>query len=129
MSHNSYSYTDEVNIEALKGLNIVEVRGLEQYSDEVVLFFDNGMKAVFYHMQDCCESVRLEDFNLQGELTGPIYEAYESVSDKGEQDYEHETWTFYRLATMNGTLFMRWVGSSNGYYGEGVDIAYVKMEG
>ena len=76
-------------------------------------------------MQDCCERVRLEDFNVQGELRGPIYEAYESVGDKGEVDYEHETWTFYRLATMQGSLFMRWVGSSNGYYGEGVDVVYV----
>jgi hypothetical protein len=125
----SYPYDNQVEAEALKGKDIVSVDGLQQYSDAVKLHFGDGTMAVFYHEQDCCENVQLEDFNVTGELVGPIYNAYESSDRKETNDYgDGETWTFYKVETMRGSLFMRWVGSSNGYYSEAVDIVLVKDE-
>jgi hypothetical protein len=101
------------------------------YKDELVFEFTDGSKCMFYHSQDCCESVQIEDVNGSwSDLIGhPLLVAEERVSrekPKGvETDpwAESETWTFYTFRSIGGSVDVRWYGNSNGYYSESVDFA------
>lgn len=110
-------------------------------ADKNNVYFEASDGRVFSmtHHQDCCESVSVEDIcgDLQDLVGSPILEA-EEVSNSGH-DYddpvvdppydncESWTWTFYKLATNKGSVTIRWLGTSNGYYSEGVD--FVLLEG
>ena len=111
------------------GSVIVSVDGLKEGSDRVVLNFADGGELVFYHEQDCCESVSLSDYELFGEITGKVI-SFDCISEEaGEEAGESGTWTFYHLRTQNGVVTMRWLGASNGYYSERVDMDYFDPNG
>lgn len=93
---------------------------------ECIVFEDeDGSIYKMEHSQDCCESVSIEDINGNlNDLVGtPIVSAYEATntSNLPHRD-EDEMWTFYRISTINGTVVIRWYGSSNGYYSVDVNI-------
>jgi len=98
--------------------------------DEVIFELADGRSFRLYHEQDCCESVNIEeidgtiDENVLVDLVGPVVLATEESKDD-ENASESGTWTFYRIGTVKGTVVMRWLGSSNGYYSEGVSFAEV----
>jgi hypothetical protein len=112
------------NVNELVGKTCVSI---ENHGNERLIFVtDNGEEYVMQHIQDCCESVRIED--IVGELKDlvgtPITKAEEMVNSGTDNDGTH-TWTFYHLATVNGYVTIRWYGESNGYYSESVDFEKV----
>lgn len=90
-----------------------------------------------YHEDDCCESVIIED--IVGDLSDlegtPILKAEvrtsakETPIDPEEYIDDSNTWTFFELATIKGSVTIRWWGSSNGYYSEDVDIKEFSKDG
>jgi len=88
----------------------------------------NGERFMFAHSQDCCESVDINDIvgDLQDLMDSPLLLAEEvqgeTPVDFDEGDHESVTWTFYKFATRKGYVDVRWLGESNGYYSEGVDL-------
>ncbi len=125
-----YYWDKGVEMSELVDKTIKEITGLEKGSDEVRIFTECGQEYLFYHSQDCCESVDLNDFDGDaGDLIGAtIVSAEEVSSDEDEQPAEYSescTWTFYKIETDKGGIWMRWLGESNGYYSEGVDFVWV----
>lgn len=96
--------------------------------DEMVFLTSDGEQYQMYHSQDCCESVAIDDIcGDLGDLIGtPIVRAEERSTNENPPGVPHEgyqdsfTWTFYELATVKGSVTIRWYGSSNGYYSERV---------
>ena len=87
----------------------------------------DGETFLFSHYQDCCESVRIEDVcgDIQDLVGEPILMAEEVSGETPAQDedsWDHQTWTFYKFATRKGYVDVRWLGESNGYYSERVDM-------
>lgn len=97
--------------------------------DEIVFESVEGKMWRLYHSQDCCEQVYVEDVagDLE-DLVGSEIIFAEEVGNEPEpvvtRDYqpESETWTFYKLGTIKGSVTIRWYGSSNGYYSERVSF-------
>lgn len=93
--------------------------------DELVFVRDDGKVFRFYHSYYCCESVTIEDIcgDLKDLVGSPLLIAEEcDYAPPEPTGAESETWTFYKFSTIRGSVTVRWYGTSNGYYSEGVDF-------
>jgi hypothetical protein len=114
----------EVKISDLLGKTMVRVENNGTY--ELSFTADTQEQWIFYHNQDCCENVSIDDIvgDLSDLVGSPLLMAEEvSEGDKKDGD-ESGTWTFYKFATVKGYVTVKWYGSSNGYYSERVDLRY-----
>lgn len=97
--------------------------------DQCELLFENEQgRYVFYHRQDCCETVWIEEIvgDLEDLVGHPLFLAEEVSGYVGPEPdgVESYTWTFYKFGTPMGRVTVRWLGQSNGYYSESVDLVY-----
>ena len=97
--------------------------------DGETMVFENATERFrFFHYQDCCESVVIDD--IVGDLSDLVGEPLlmaEEVSGEAPVEFDemrHECveWTFYKFATRRGYVDVRWMGESNGYYSTSVSF-------
>lgn len=113
--------------EDLKGRILCKVVNINDEELHFHLTEDHYLK--MFHRQDCCESVEIEDIvgDLDDLVNTPILLAEEvtNYDEEPKGSYESYTWTYYKLRTLKGSVDIRWYGSSNGYYSEGVNIEVI----
>lgn len=125
------AYNDRCEVGELLGKTLTEVKQLG--SDELRFTTTEGEVFNMFHDQDCCEDVNIDDIvgDLENLVGSPILQAEESsnvpTEAKNDGGYTDEsfTWTFYNFATAKGYVTVKWYGSSNGYYSEGVNFEKV----
>ena len=97
---------------------------------ETMTFANDKERFTFFHYQDCCESVYIESVvgdlsDLEGEPLLIAEEVSGEIPEAKEDEYiDSRTWTFYKFATRKGYVDVRWLGESNGYYSESVDLEH-----
>ncbi len=129
------SYNDRVDFNTIIGKTFTEIKGMEAASEQIDFKCSDGSIYRMLHYSDCCEEVHLEDVcgNVEDLLNTPITQAEEASSaNEGTKPSEFSdswTWTFYRIATAKGSVQLRWLGESNGYYSESVDFEKINQEG
>lgn len=95
-------------------------------TDVLVFKFSDETSCKFYHEQDCCESVDIEDVNGNWpDLYGSPLLVAEERTNSNNTEYGSETYTFYCFRGIGGSVDVRWHGESNGWYSESVDFAWI----
>lgn len=115
-------------ISDLFGKTLTNIEG-KVGSEEITFYVDDGSVYRMMHLQDCCESVLVEDIcgDLDDLIGSPILCAYEESNYKGPDcSADSYTWTFYVLGTERGRVTIRWLGESNGYYSE--EVSFCKIQ-
>jgi hypothetical protein len=121
---------DEVPFKTLVGKTPTKIT-VDPEKTEILFVMSDGTQYMMYHMQDCCESVYIEDIcgDLQRLIGHEIEIAEESSSSEfppaKEMGDESFTWTFYKLVGNWEYVTIRWYGSSTGYYGESAELVWV----
>jgi len=119
----------DVEFSDLVGNTLVSVeQGSARDGDALEFTTTGGDRYVMWHRQSCCEDVNLNEIVGElGDLVGARIESAEETSNSGDVVGDEfgstETWTFYTIRTIKGTVMLRWYGSSNGYYSESVSFA------
>jgi len=90
-----------------------------------LIFENEKAQYVFSHLQDWCESVYVDE--VIGDLSDLenlplLVSRLDTNSDDTNLNGGSYTWTFYSFATFKGYVTVRFLGTSNGYYSEEVDI-------
>ena len=124
---NLRSHKYEVNFSELKGKVFSDIKGLSEDSEIVGFYIGDKLAFVLTHLQECCESVFIEDVCGDiNDIIGSEILMAEEASNNGRgslSEYDESyTWTFYKLATIKGYVNIRWYGTSNGYYSESVSL-------
>lgn len=113
-----------VEVKDFIGLTFVSIK-VNKIETEILFKDTSGRKFLMFHSQDCCEAVYIKDVagDWNDLLGTPIVEAREETRNATREEVPDEgTWTFYVFRTIKGTVNVSWLGESNGYYSESVDL-------
>lgn len=109
-----------ISIDELVGQTIVSIT-IDKESTFIYFRTDTGRLYQMFHAQDCCEDVYIE--SIAGDIDNLIGTPILFAEETSKEIDSYEAWTFYKISTIKGNVTIRWIGTSNGYYGMEVDFA------
>ena len=115
-------------MQKLKELTNLIVDSIDDTGHEIVIKTQCDRTFVLYHDQDCCESVYIYDTkgnlnDLVGKQLKEVDWHYPELSDTDlDEPCDSYTLTDIVFITDDMTVISRWIGESNGYYSESVDL-------
>lgn len=125
-------FTRESKMEKMQNMVGKTVTHIDMGNYDLMISCDDGSRYHFYHEQDCCESVNLVDSlgdpqSLVGyRLVMVDHEETGERPSEIDMDWNepYDCWTITKLkfVTDKDTVIVRWIGESNGYYSERVDL-------
>ncbi len=108
---------------------VLDKIGLSEDKREMLFHFADGdiFRMCNLISRICFVDVWCEEIigDLDDLIGSPLTMAEEvSNVDHAQNDYNEgsHTWTFYKFSTAKGYVTLRWLGTSNGFYSEDVDI-------
>jgi len=116
-----------VDFDALVG-EVLEAIDVDKEKDQILFTTRSGRQFLIHHEQDCCETVEIvgQDGCFLKLVGKPIVEAREIAIDTSDDDNSDSQTTTTLVFRVDGeTVISRWVGDSNGYYSESVDISEI----
>jgi hypothetical protein len=103
-----------------------------EYRETITFIEKDGSRWKMGHPQDCCEDVYIESIDgtlrhLLGEII-TMAEVFTHTEKENDSCDESQTWSFYKFGTRLGSVTIRWVGRSNGYYSEEVEFKKYRIK-
>jgi hypothetical protein len=104
---------------------------VDRQENQILLTMQSGKRYKIYHDQDCCEDVKIDETQEgDGDLVTLVGNRIDEVKLEEESDQEPrpseyaDSWTRTKITFRinSETVVSRWIGESNGYYSESVDI-------
>ena len=114
----------QVEFSALVG-EVLDAVDIDREKDQILLTTRSGRNFLVYHKQNCCETVAIsgQDGSFDKLIGKPIVEARDITVDTSEEAAgSSQTTTILVFRVDDQTVISRWIGDSNGYYSESVDI-------
>lgn len=110
--------------ETLSSIDVLDDKSMKE-QHQILLTTCSGRRILITHERDCCEFVRIE--STQGQWKDLIGRVILLASDVDEEMDKNEygmsaTETTLTFKTDKDTVICKWIGESNGYYSESVDI-------
>ena len=96
------------------------LQSVKEVENELILTFNCGSTLTLYHIQDCCESVYIEECPSFTPYYGKTLSSID-VDIEVSECFTLTVFTFYWGSASPESCEVRWLGTSNGYYDENVD--------
>ena len=109
-------------------LGVEEIRGHEVNLDSIIFHCGDDTSYKMWHENDCCERVEIKE--VVGDWSALIGHPLLMCEESNKEDDDGtERWTFYRFATIKGSVTVDWYGESNGYYSMAVYFGLIGADG